>query len=59
MGYTTGIDLDKLAETGDWISKALGRSNGSNVGTAMSARKRARAAKADTQARLQGSQAIS
>lgn len=46
LGYTTEIDLDKMAETGDWISEQLGRSNGSNVGTAMMARKKARAAKA-------------
>jgi hydroxymethylglutaryl-CoA lyase len=34
MGISTGIDLDKLIETGRWLSGILGRSNGSKVGVA-------------------------
>lgn len=40
LGYETGIDLDKLAETGGWVSEKLGRRNDSNVGRAMEARRR-------------------
>ncbi len=38
LGIEHGIDLDKLAATGDFISRALNRSNGSKVGTALRAR---------------------
>ena len=34
MGITTGIDLDKLIETGRWLSAQLARDNGSKVGKA-------------------------
>jgi hydroxymethylglutaryl-CoA lyase len=34
MGISTDIDLDKLIETGRWLSGILGRSNGSKVGVA-------------------------
>jgi hydroxymethylglutaryl-CoA lyase len=40
IGYTTGIDLPILVETGDWISKQLGRSNASRAGTAWIAKMR-------------------
>ena len=43
MGYQTGLDLDKLAETGQWISEQLGIPNGSNVGRAMNARRKLKA----------------
>jgi isopropylmalate/homocitrate/citramalate synthase len=36
LGLTTGIDLDKLAKTGDWISKQLQRPNNSKAGLALS-----------------------
>lgn len=35
LGIETGIDLELLAQTGNWISAQLGRSNGSKVGQAM------------------------
>lgn len=34
MGIGTGVDLDKLIETGRWLSTQLGRDNGSKVGKA-------------------------
>ena len=34
MGIETGIDLDKLIDTGRWLSTQLGRDNGSKVGKA-------------------------
>ena len=34
MGIATGIDLDKLIETGQWLSAQLARDNGSKVGKA-------------------------
>lgn len=49
LGYQTGIDLDKLVETGEWISGALGRRNESRVGRALAARmNQARVKKAKT-----------
>ncbi|KAL7272122.1 hypothetical protein RUND412_005078 [Rhizina undulata] len=41
-GTKTNVDLDKLVEVGDWISKQLGRKNGSKVGTALMAKRPAR-----------------
>lgn len=38
LGYKTGIDLEKLVETGEWISNSLGRRNESRVGRAIAAR---------------------
>src|SRR5690554_7633231 len=35
LGIETGIDLDKLADTGTWITQTIGRHNGSKVGQAM------------------------
>ncbi|KAJ5344787.1 hypothetical protein N7452_002791 [Penicillium brevicompactum] len=35
-GISTGVNLPKLVETGVWISKKLGKSNSSRVGTALS-----------------------
>ncbi|MDX1635364.1 MAG: hydroxymethylglutaryl-CoA lyase [Marinobacter sp.] len=37
LGIATGVDLDKLVETGGWISAQLKRANGSKVGQAMAA----------------------
>jgi hydroxymethylglutaryl-CoA lyase len=37
LGIRTGIDLDKLAETGRWLAGLLGRDTGSKVGKAMAA----------------------
>ena len=34
MGIETGVDLDKLIETGRWLSAQLARDNGSKVGKA-------------------------
>ena len=35
MGFATGIDLDALVATGQWISAELGRDNGSKLGRAL------------------------
>ncbi len=35
LGLSTGIDLDALAKTGDWISKQLQRPNNSRAGLAL------------------------
>ena len=37
LGIRTGIDLDKLAETGRWLARLLGRETGSKVGKALAA----------------------
>jgi hydroxymethylglutaryl-CoA lyase len=37
LGLTTGIDLAKLVDTGNWISEQLQRNNNSKVGLALSA----------------------
>ncbi|MGL5815025.1 MAG: hydroxymethylglutaryl-CoA lyase [Aeromonas sp.] len=46
LGMSTGVDLDKLATTGQWVSEQLGRANGSRVGQALHARALARRAQA-------------
>jgi hydroxymethylglutaryl-CoA lyase len=38
LGLPTGIDLDEVVRTGDFISRAIGRENGSRAGRALSAR---------------------
>ena len=38
LGATTGIDIEKMAEIGNWISKELGRPNESRAGKAILAR---------------------
>ncbi|MDY7115160.1 hydroxymethylglutaryl-CoA lyase [Halomonas sp. SSL-5] len=38
LGIETGIDLDKLADTGTWITQTIGRPNRSKVGVALAAR---------------------
>ncbi|MBL3557653.1 MULTISPECIES: hydroxymethylglutaryl-CoA lyase [Marinobacter] len=35
LGIKTGVDLDKLVATGEWISAQLNRQNGSKVGQAL------------------------
>jgi len=35
LGATTGVDLEKLAEVGGWISQELGRENASRAGKAI------------------------
>jgi hydroxymethylglutaryl-CoA lyase len=40
LGLRTGVDLVKLAEVGDWISREVGRSNESSAGKATLARLR-------------------
>lgn len=37
LGIDSGVDLKALAATGDWISKTLGRPNGSKTGSALAA----------------------
>ncbi|KAI9848979.1 MAG: hypothetical protein M1837_005870 [Sclerophora amabilis] len=39
VGMDTGVDVEKVAEVGQWISDALGRLNGSRAGKAISSRK--------------------
>ncbi|GKW49344.1 hydroxymethylglutaryl-CoA lyase [Halomonas sp. NCCP-2165] len=38
LGIESGIDLNKLAETGAWITQAIGRPNRSKVGVALASR---------------------
>ncbi|KAI5299424.1 hypothetical protein KEM55_002181 [Ascosphaera atra] len=40
LGMRTGVDLEALSRTGDWISRALGRENESRVGKAVMAKVR-------------------
>jgi hydroxymethylglutaryl-CoA lyase len=40
LGIETGVDLQKLVETGAFIGAALGRASGSKAGLALAARKR-------------------
>jgi hydroxymethylglutaryl-CoA lyase len=40
MGYETGVDLNSLVKTGDWISKLLGRQNQSRTATALLAQQK-------------------
>jgi hydroxymethylglutaryl-CoA lyase len=35
MGIDTGIDLDRLVETGQWLAALLARDSGSKVGRAL------------------------
>jgi hydroxymethylglutaryl-CoA lyase len=44
LGIRTGLDLDRLVDTGQWISGFLGRKSLSRVGNAMAARRAAAAA---------------
>jgi isopropylmalate/homocitrate/citramalate synthase len=37
LGIETGVDLDKLAETGVWITQTIGKPNRSKVGVALAA----------------------
>ncbi|MGY4012453.1 hydroxymethylglutaryl-CoA lyase [Aeromonas molluscorum] len=39
LGMQTGVDLDILAATGQWVSEQLGRPNASRVGQALAARR--------------------
>ncbi|CAO1669619.1 hydroxymethylglutaryl-CoA lyase [Salinicola sp. NYA28a] len=38
LGIESGVDLDKLAETGGWITQTIGKPNRSKVGVALSAK---------------------
>ncbi|WP_328716274.1 hydroxymethylglutaryl-CoA lyase [Halomonas elongata] len=38
LGIDSGVDLEKLAATGDWITQAIGRPNRSKVSVALAAR---------------------
>ena len=38
LGIETGIDLNKLADTGTWITQTIGRPNRSKVGVALASR---------------------
>jgi hydroxymethylglutaryl-CoA lyase len=39
LGIKTGVDLERLVETGEWISAFLKRSSSSKAGKAMTAKK--------------------
>ncbi|XP_063982717.1 hydroxymethylglutaryl-CoA lyase, mitochondrial [Diachasmimorpha longicaudata] len=39
-GLQTGVDLEKIVDIGEWISKEVGRENQSKVGVALTSRKR-------------------
>ncbi|CAD5213366.1 unnamed protein product [Bursaphelenchus xylophilus] len=39
LGFETGVDLDRLIETGQWICKEMGRENASRAGRALLTRK--------------------
>lgn len=52
MGVETGVDLEGVSRVGEWISKELGRANGSKVGPALLARVRAEEEKHEKEARL-------
>lgn len=43
LGIETGVDLDAVVETGQWISAQLGRASIARAGNALTARKAARA----------------
>ncbi len=43
LGIETGLDLDALVDTGQWISSQLGRRNGSRAGSALAAKRAAQA----------------
>lgn len=45
MGVETGVDLEGVSRVGEWISKELGRANGSKVGPALLTRVKAEAEK--------------
>lgn len=47
MGVETGVDLEGISRVGEWISKELGRANGSKVGPALLTRVRAEEEKQD------------
>ncbi|MGQ0333473.1 hydroxymethylglutaryl-CoA lyase [Halomonas elongata] len=38
LGIDSGVDLEKLATTGDWITQAIGRPNRSKAGVALTSR---------------------
>jgi hydroxymethylglutaryl-CoA lyase len=38
LGFETGVDLEQLAVTGEWISNELGRKNNSRAGSAIASR---------------------
>ena len=40
LGMETGVDLDAMCETGDWITKEIGKPNSSSVGKAMLGKRR-------------------
>ena len=39
LGIETGVDLDSVVSTGEWISQTMGRENGARAGKALTARK--------------------
>jgi hypothetical protein len=61
MGVATGVNLDALADTGEWIAGALGRKNESRAGAAHIAGRRAaekRAAEAAAKGDAAGAAAL-
>ena len=43
LGFKTGVDLDALIETGEWISEQIGRPTSSRAGAALMVARRRRA----------------
>lgn len=41
LGMETGVDLDKVAEIGDWITREVGKPNSSSVGRAILGKRKA------------------
>lgn len=41
LGMETGVDLDAVADIGDWITKEIGKTNASSVGKAILGKRRA------------------
>jgi hypothetical protein len=51
-GFQTNIDVDVLVETGDWISKRIGRTNESRAGRALTAKRLREQRRAEESAKL-------
>ncbi|KAF5518245.1 Enoyl-CoA hydratase AFT6-1 [Colletotrichum aenigma] len=57
-GVSTGVNLQKLAETGAWISKVLSKSNDSRAGAALSAKIASRGTTASKEASLESTKRL-
>ncbi|KAH9235779.1 hypothetical protein K456DRAFT_1748405 [Colletotrichum gloeosporioides 23] len=57
-GVSTGVNLQKLAETGVWISKVLSKSNDSRAGAALSAKNASKGTTASKEASLESTKRL-